>query len=128
MWQRLVLLPFIPLLFAYLELGGNWFGYRLLQGGITMWSVTGTVVFSVLYSLVAAFIAVKMQMDLGLLMVNYGFGFSIVSIFLKLEWGKIPSFSTNLLSLHPLLAIIALVSLIGFVMSGYLVITSMPSS
>ena len=128
MWQRLLLLPVIPLIFAYLELGGNWFGYRLLQGGITMWSIGGTILFSVLYSLVAAFVALRMHMDLGLLMVNYGFGFSIVSIFLKLEWGKIPSFSNDLLVQHPLLWLIAGISSIGFVASGYLVLTSIPSS
>ena len=127
MWKHLLLLPFLPLVFAYLELGGNWFGFRLLQGGMSVWSATGTIVFSVLYSLVAAYVALKMNINLGLLMVNYGFGFSIVSIFLKLEWGKIPSFSNELLMQHPLLAVVAIISLVGFLLSGYLVVTSLPS-
>jgi hypothetical protein len=128
MLQRLLLLPIIPLVFAYLELGGNWFGYKLLQGGVSAWSAMGTIVFSVLYSLVAAWVALKLQVDLGLLMVNYGFGFSIVAIFLKLEWGKIPSFSSALLTQYPLLSIVAIVSLIGFFISGYLVVTSYPTT
>lgn len=128
MWQRLLLLPVIPLLFAYLERGGNLFGYRLLQGGITVWSVTGTIVLSVLYSLVAAWVALKLKMDLGLLMVNYGFGFSMVSVFLRLEWGKIPSFSMETLTRHPLLWVVTLVAFVGFLMSGFLVVMSEPST
>lgn len=123
---KILLLPVIPLVFAYFELGGNWFAYRLFQGGATVWSVTGTVVFSVLYALIAAVVALKTKMDLGLLMVAYGFGFSIVSIFLKLEWGKIPSFSAKLLEAHSLLWVVAFIALGGFLVSSYLAVTSKP--
>jgi hypothetical protein len=61
-------------------------------------------------------------------MVNYGFGFSIVSIFLRLEWGKVPFLSTELIKQHPLLWVIAAIAVVGFVVSGYLVVTSTPSS
>lgn len=123
-WQKLLVTPLIPILFAYLELGGNWFGLRLLQGGPSIWSVAGTIIFSVLYSLTAAFVAIKLGLNLGLLMVAYGFGFSIISIFLFLEWGKLPSFSSELIKSYPLLWSIAGVALIGFILSSYLVITA----
>ena len=125
---RILILPFLPLVFAYLELGGNWFGLRLVQRGLSVWSVTGVIIFSVAYSLVAAIVAHKLQLNLGILMVNYGFGFSIVSIFLMLEWGKIPEFSTVLVSTYPLLWGVAAVALIGFVLSGYLVIIAPPTA
>ncbi|GEM_PF-2577244 len=121
---RIFLVPIIPVLFAYLELGGNWFGLRLLQGGPTLWSVAGTVIFSVLYSLVAAFVAISLKVDIGLLMVNYGFGFSIISIFLTLNWGKLPSFSADLIRTNPLLWVIFGIAIVGFIVSSYLVITS----
>ncbi len=120
---KIIILPFIPLVFAYLELGGNWFGLRLLQKGPNIWSVAGTIIFSVLYSLVAAFVALKLKIDIGLLMVAYGFGFSIVAIFLELEWGKLPSFSKDLIAKNPLLYLVALIALIGFIVSSYLVIS-----
>jgi hypothetical protein len=120
---KIIALPFIPLVFAYLELGGNWFGLRLLQRGPSIWSIAGTVVFSVLYSLVSAFVAVKLKLDIGLLMVAYGFGFSIVAIFLQLEWGKLPSFSKELITKNPLLFLVAGIALVGFIISSYLVIS-----
>ncbi|MEK7672338.1 MAG: hypothetical protein AAB373_00490 [Patescibacteria group bacterium] len=124
MWFKILLIPFIPIVFAYLELGGNWFGLRLLQGGAGLWSVFGTIIFSVLYSIVAAFVAINLKVDIGLLMVNYGFGFSIVSIFLTLNWGKLPSFSPELIKSNPFLWAIFAVAIIGFLMSAYLVITA----
>ncbi len=121
---KIFLLPLIPIVFAYFELGGNWFAYRLVQSGVSVWSVFGTIIFSVLYSLIAAIVSIKTKMDLGLLMVAYGFGFSIVAIFLRLEWGKIPSFSSKLLEAHSLLWVVAFVALGGFLISSYLVVTS----
>ncbi len=93
-----------------------------------MWSITGTVVFSVAYSLVVAVIATKFKINLALLMVNYGFGFSTVSIFLVLEWGKIPSFSPELVQAYPLLWIVAAIAVIGFLVSAYLVLIASPTS
>lgn len=124
---RILLVPFLPLIFAYLELGGNWFGLRLVQRGPSVWSVTGVIVFSVAYSLVAAVIAHKFKLNLGLLMVNYGFGFSVVSIFLTLNWGEIPEFSTELLSTYPLLWGVAAIAIVGFLISGFLVVTAPPT-
>lgn len=121
---RILVTPLIPVLYAYFELGGNWFALRLLQKGASTWSVLGTIFFSVIYSLVSAFFAYKLKMDMGLLMVAYGFGFSIVAIFLKLDWGKIPEFSLELIKAHPTLYIVALIALIGFVVSSYMVITT----
>lgn len=123
-FARILLIPFVPILFAYLELGGNWFGLRLLQGGPNFWSITGTVVFSVLYSIVAAFVALSLKVDIGLLMVNYGFGFSIVSIFLTLNWGKLPSFSPELIKANPFLWVVFAVAVLGFLASAYLVVVS----
>ena len=125
---RILLIPFIPILFAYLELGGNWFGVRLLQGGPNFWSVIGTIVFSVLYSIVAAFVALSLKVDIGLLMVNYGFGFSIVSIFLVLNWGKLPSFSVELIKTNPFLWVIFAIAALGFLASAYLVVVSSSTS
>ena len=111
---RILVVPILPLMFAYLELGGNWFGLRLIQRGPSFWSVAGVIIFSVTYSLVAAAVAYKCKLNLGLLMVNYGFGFSVVSIFLILNWGKIPAFSAELVSTYPLLWGVAAVALVGF--------------
>jgi hypothetical protein len=121
---RILITPIIPILYAYFELGGNWFAYRMFQGGANWWSVSGTIFFSVVYSLVSAFVAYKLKMDLGLLMVSYGFGFSIISILIKLEWGKIPEFSLDLLKAHPTLWAIAGIALIGFIASSYLVVVT----
>ncbi len=121
---RIFLVPFLPILFAYLELGGNWFGLRLLQGGPSFWSIFGTIVFSVLYSIVAASFALVLKVDIGLLMVNYGFGFSIISIFLTLNWGKLPSFSVELIKANPFLWVIFGVAVVGFIGSAYLVVVS----
>ena len=123
-WIKILLLPFIPIVFAYLELGGNWFGLRLLQKQPTLWSASGTIIFSVLYSIVSAYVAIKLQLDLGLLMVAYGFGFSIVAIFMRLDWGELPEFSTELVKQHPLLWLIAAIAVIGFVVSSYLLLTT----
>ena len=123
-FTRALVIPFIPIIFAYLELGGNWFGLRLLQGGPNFWSVTGTILFSVIYSLVAAFVALRLKVDIGLLMVNYGFGFSIISMFLTLNWGKLPSFSPELMKTTPFLWIIFAIASVGFLTSAYLVIVS----
>lgn len=123
-WLKIIVTPLIPVLFAYLELGGNWFGLRLLQRGFNLWSVLGTIIFSVLYSLTAAFVSIKLGFNLGLLMVAYGFGFSIVSIFLYLEWGKLPSFSTDLIKAYPLLWVVGAIALLGFLVSSFLVVTS----
>ncbi len=122
--QKFFVAPFIIVLFAYLELGGNWFGLRLIQGGPTFWSVTGTILFSVAYSLTTAVIVLRHNVDMGLLMVNYGFGFSIVSIFLKLEWGKIPTFSNELVRSHSFLWIVAAIAVVGFGTSLYLLLTA----
>lgn len=122
--MRILATPLIPILYAYFELGGNWFALRLFQRGANAWSVSGTFFFSVIYSLVSAFVALKLKMDMGLLMVCYGFGFSIISIFLQLEWGKIPNFSMSLITAHPTLWFIALIALVGFLVSSYLVVTT----
>lgn len=120
---RLLILPIIPLLFAYLELGGNWFAYRLLERP-NFWAIAGTVIFSVLYSLVAAIIAKQLNIDLSLLMVNYGFGFAIVSLLLKLDWGKLPEFSTEILRGNPNLWFIFLIAALGFFASASFIINS----
>ena len=124
---RILLVPFLPLIFAYLELGGNWFGLRLVQRGPSVWSVAGVIIFSVAYSLVAAVVAHKFKFNLGLLMVNYGFGFSVVSIFLILNWGEIPEFSMKLVSTYPLLWGVAAIAIVGFLISGYLLVTAPPT-
>lgn len=121
--MRLIILPLIPILFAYLELGGNWFAYRMLDR-LNLWSISGTVIFSVLYSFVAALIAKRMNIDLSLLMVNYGFGFAIVSLLLKLDWGKLPEFTNEILKNNPSLWIILSIAALGFFISANFVITS----
>lgn len=123
-WQKVLILPVIPIVLAYLELGGNWFGLRLIEKGINPWSLIGIIVFSVGYSLVSACIALHMKLDLGLLMVSYGFGFSIIAILLRLEWGKLPAFSTELIKTHPSLWIVGTIALLGFLVSSYILITS----
>ena len=128
MMLRALLLPVIPIVFAYLELGGNWFGLRLLQGGVSAWGVAGTVIFSVLYSLVAAFVAIRLHFNLALLMVNYGFGFSIIAIFLRLDWGHLPEFSAALIAQYPLLWLLAGIAVVGFLVSGYLVLTAVQTA
>src|SRR5688572_2845576 len=124
---RILVLPVIPLIFAYLELGGNWFAYRMIERQ-TVWSVTGTIFFSVVYSFVAAYVAKKFRIDLALLMVNYGFGFSIVSLLLKLEWGRVPEFTSEVLQATPALGVILLIALVCFVSSAYFVVTSPATS
>jgi len=121
--MRLIVLPLIPILFAYLELGGNWFAYKMLDR-LNLWSISGTVIFSVLYSFVAALIAKRMNIDLSLLMVNYGFGFAIVSLLLKLDWGKLPEFTNDILKNNPSLWIILFIAALGFFISASFVITS----
>lgn len=124
---RVLLLPIIPIVFAYLELGGNWFAYRMIERQ-TVWSVGGTLFFSVIYSFVAALVAKRFEVDLGLLMVNYGFGFSIVSILIKLDWGQIPEFSGELLTAQPLLWIVLVIAVIGFLASAFFVVSALPST
>ena len=123
-WYGLLILPIIPVVFAYLELGGNWFGLRLLEKGISPWSILGTVLFSVAYSLVSAFVALRMKFDLGLLMVSYGFGFSMIAIFLRLKLGELPAFSGELIKTHPSLWLVGLIAFLGFAVSSYILITS----
>jgi hypothetical protein len=120
---RLLILPIIPIIFAYLELGGNWFAYRMLERPV-FWSITGTFIFSTVYSIVAAFIAKKFQIDLSLLMVNYGFGFAIVSLLLKLEWGKLPEFTSDILKETPNIWIVLIIAAIGFFVSASFVINA----
>ncbi len=122
---RLLILPIIPIIFAYLELGGNWFAYRMLERP-AFWAVSGTLVFSTLYSIVAAFIAKKFQIDLSLLMVNYGFGFAIVSLLLKLDWGKLPEFTNEILKETPNLWVVLIIAAIGFFVSASFVINAPP--
>jgi hypothetical protein len=122
---RLLILPIIPIIFAYLELGGNWFAYRMLERPV-FWSMSGTLIFSTLYSIVAAFIAKKFQIDLSLLMVNYGFGFAIVSLLLKLDWGKLPEFTNEILKETPNLWFVLIIAAIGFFVSASFVINAPP--
>ncbi|MBW4512406.1 MAG: hypothetical protein KME64_38820 [Scytonematopsis contorta HA4267-MV1] len=122
---RLLILPIIPIIVAYLELGGNWFAYRMLEHP-AFWAISGTLVFSTLYSIVAAFIAKKFQIDLSLLMVNYGFGFAIVSLLLKLDWGKLPEFTNEILKETPNLWIVLIIAAIGFFVSASFVINAPP--
>jgi hypothetical protein len=90
------------------------------------WAISGTLVFSTLYSIVAAFIAKKFQIDLSLLMVNYGFGFAIVSLLLKLDWGKLPEFTNEILKETPNLWIVLIIAAIGFFVSASFVINAPP--
>lgn len=121
--RTIILLPIISLIFAYAELGGNWFAYRMIEQQ-TIWSVSGTIIFSTAYSFIAAGIAKWRKIDLGLLMVNYGFGFSIVSLLLKLEWNEIPQFTLELLNQHLGLLIVLVIAILGFVASGWFVVNS----
>jgi hypothetical protein len=122
---RLLILPIIPIIFAYLELGGNWFAYRMLERPV-FWSISGTIVLSMVYSIVAALVAKKFQLDLSLLMVNYGFGFAIVSLLLKLDWGKLPEFTNDILKENPNLWIVLIIAVIGFFVSAGFVINAPP--
>ena len=124
---RLVILPIIPILFAYLELGGNWFAYRMLDRP-NIWAISGTIVFSVLYSIVADVIAKQMNIDLSPLMVNYGFGFAIVSLLIKLDFGKLPEFTNEILRANPNLWIVLFIAALGFVISASFVINSASNS
>lgn len=125
-----MLLP-VPIIFAYLELGGNWYGYKLLsEDKNKLMYLIGTIIFSVLYSLVAAFVAIKFfNINIGKLMVNYGFGFSAIATFLVLEWGKLPSLSWDIFRSSPTLyGTLLIIELIGFLLSGYLVVTDKGSA
>jgi hypothetical protein len=123
---RLLVLPIIPLVFAYLELGGNWYAYRLLER-VTPGTLAGTILFSVLYSFVAALVARAFQIDMALLMVNYGFGFSMVALLLKLDWGRLPEFSGALLQSDPRLWLLLAIAMAGFVASAFFVISARPA-
>lgn len=118
-----LLLPLIALVFAYLELGGNWFAYRMIERQ-TIWSVGGTAVFATAYSFIAASIAKWRNVDLGLLMVNYGFGFSIMSLILKLKWNKIPEPTLEHIQDIPMLLLVLAIALVAFVMSAWFVVTT----
>jgi ABC-type phosphate/phosphonate transport system permease subunit len=91
-----------------------------------VWAISGTIVFSVLYSVVAAVIAKQFQIDLSLLMVNYGFGFAIVSLLVKLDWGKLPEFTNEILTANPSLWIVLFIAAVGFFISASFVITASP--
>ena len=84
----------------------------------------GTIIFSVLYSLVAAVIAKHMNIDLLLLMVNYGFGFAIVSLLIKFDWGKLPEFTSEILKANQNLWVVLFIAALGFVISASFVIKS----
>lgn len=118
---RVLLLPLIPLVFAYLELGGNWYAYRLFER-VAPATVIGVLVFSVAYSLVAAAVARFLKIDLSLLMVNYGFGFSILALLIRLEWGRLPEFTLDLLARLPALWLLLAIATAGFVVSAAFVI------
>jgi hypothetical protein len=120
---RLLVLPIIPLVFAYLELGGNWYAYRLLERP-SAGMIAGALVFSVLYSFVAALVARTLQVDMALLMVNYGFGFSIVALLLRLEWGRLPELTGAMLQGDPRLWLLLAIAVAGFISSAFFVVTS----
>lgn len=122
---RVLLLPVIPLVFAYLELGGNWYAYRLFER-VAPATVIGTLAFSIAYSLVAAGVARYLELDLSLLMVNYGFGFAMVALLVRLEWGRLPEFTLDLLTRLPALWLLLVIAAIGFVISAAFVVVSRP--
>lgn len=124
---RMLVLPISALVFSYLELGGNYYAYKLLQRR-TLYSIAGTLAFSVLYSLVAAFVARRLRLDMGLLMINYGFGFAIIAMLLKLDWGELPKLSLDLLRAHASVRGVLLVALVGFVWSGVTLIRASPAA
>lgn len=119
-YLRLLLLPILPIMFAYLELGGNWHALRMLQKP-SLWHLWGLVVFSVGYVLVVAIIAYFVKIHMGLLMVSYGFGFAFIAIFLELEWGSWPSFSSQLIGEYPLLWGVCVLAIVGFIGTSWLV-------
>jgi hypothetical protein len=49
---------------------------------------------------------------------------SIISIFLILEWGELPTYSSDLIKAYPLLWLVGAIALLGFLISAYLVVTS----
>jgi len=118
---RLLTLPFIPLLFAYLEQGGNLYAEQTLEVP-TPRNLGITFVFSVLYSFVAALVATSLHVNLAIMMVNYGFGFSIVSLLLDLQWNRLPNFTRRRLAANPNLRIPLAIALVGFIASAYFVI------
>ena len=118
-----LLLPLISLIFAYFELGGNWFAYRMIDKQ-TLWSIGGTAFFATVYSFVAAGIAKWRDVDLGLLMVNYGFGFSVISLLLKLEWNRVPEFTLDIIADDPALLGVLAIAVLGFIASGWFVVTT----
>jgi hypothetical protein len=120
--KRLVLVA-LPLLFAYLELGGNWFAYRLLERR-TAWSISGVIVFSVLYSIVAAYAAKALRVDLKYLMINYGFGFTLIATVLELEWGKLPALTVSTLRQNRDLYPVVFIAALGFLWSFVILLRS----
>jgi hypothetical protein len=88
--------------------------------------LAGMVLFGMAYALVAAGIARHLRIDLALLMVNYGFGFSIVSLLLRLEWGRLPALSFDLVKANPALWSLFVIALIGFIFSAWFVLASKP--
>lgn len=118
---KAVLLPFMPLVFAYLEQGGNLFAEKTLDQP-TPRNLMTTFFFSVIYAFVAAAVATWLQIDLALLMINYGFGFAMVALLLELEWQRLPTFTLRRVHENPHLRLPLGMALVGFVVSAYFVI------
>jgi len=120
-WVRLIFLPVIPILFAYLEQGGNLYA-QLTIAKPTLRNFVVTFFFSVIYSFVAAYVSIVLDVSLALMMINYGFGFSAISLLLDLEWNKLPHFTLHRIRANPNLRIPLGIAILGSVTSAYFVV------
>ena len=68
--------------------------------------------------------AKKINIDLSFLMVNYGFGFAIVSLLIKLDFDKLPEFTNEIFRANPKIWIFLFIAALGFVISASFVINS----
>lgn len=123
MWFRIVLLPVIPILFAYLEQGGNLYAEQTIEKP-TLRNMVVTFFFSVIYAFVAAFVSTLLDVDFALMMINYGFGFSIISLLLDLGWNELPHFTLDRVRANPKLRILLVIAVFGSVVSAYFVVFS----
>jgi hypothetical protein len=118
---RILILPTIPVLFAYLEQGGNLYAEKTI-GNPTLRNLLVTLFFSVIYSFVAAIVSRSMGVNLALMMINYGFGFSIVSMLLELKWRSVPTFSLQRIKENPRSKWSLIIAVLGFASSAYFVV------
>jgi hypothetical protein len=120
--MQFLFLPFITFIFAYLELGGNYYAIKLLENKSPNWVIliVNTIIFSVLYSITTALFQQYTKLNMQLLMIHYGIAFSIVSMFFDIEWGKIPSLNLAIFDRGSIFLLLLLYLLMGYVLTFFI--------